>query len=231
MYLSGTRQADLVTASQQSDAACADMDQSNALTACRMLDVLIALTALLFVLPAMIVIALAIKIQDGGPIFFGHARIGYEGRIFRCWKFRSMIVDAEARLAALLAADPEARREWEADHKLRRDPRITALGRFLRVSSLDELPQLMNVLLGEMSLVGPRPIVTAEIARYGRWFGRYCSVRPGITGLWQVSGRSDVDYRQRVAMDVLYAKARSTSLYLWILAATLPAVLRREGSY
>ena len=231
MYLSGTRNADLLTAAQQSAVGGTNSARSVLPGACRVLDVLIALAALIFVLPLMIVIALAIKIQDGGPVFFGHGRIGYEGRMFRCWKFRSMVVDAEARLAALLAADPEARREWEADHKLMRDPRITALGRFLRVSSLDELPQLMNVLLGEMSLVGPRPIVTAEIARYGRWFGRYCSVRPGITGLWQVSGRNDVDYRQRVAMDVLYARSNSTRLYLWILAATVPAVLRREGSY
>ncbi|MDB5444854.1 MAG: sugar transferase, partial [Phenylobacterium sp.] len=164
-------------------------------------------------------------------IFFGHSRIGYEGRSFRCWKFRTMVVDAEARLSALLARDPEARDEWDADHKLRRDPRVTPLGLFLRVTSVDELPQLFNVLTGEMSLVGPRPIVPAEVARYGRRFAHYCSVRPGITGLWQVSGRNDVGYRSRVAMDTVFAKTATLSLYLWILAVTVPAVLRRDGSY
>jgi exopolysaccharide production protein ExoY len=142
-----------------------------------------------------------------------------------------MVVDAEDRLSALLARDPEARREWETDHKLRSDPRVTLLGRFLRVTSLDEFPQLFNVLAGEMSLVGPRPIVTAEVARYGRWFANYCSVRPGVTGVWQVSGRNDVDYRRRVAMDVLYARTRSLTLYVGVLLATVPAVLKRSGSY
>jgi lipopolysaccharide/colanic/teichoic acid biosynthesis glycosyltransferase len=142
-----------------------------------------------------------------------------------------MVVDAEARLAALLARSPEARREWEADQKLRDDPRVTLLGRILRVSSIDELPQLFNVLRGEMSLVGPRPIVTGEVARYGRRFTQYCSVRPGITGLWQISGRNDVSYRRRVAMDTVFANTLSLSLYLKILFATVPAVLKREGSY
>jgi exopolysaccharide production protein ExoY len=197
----------------------------------RALDILIALSVLIFMAPLMIMVAVAIKVQDGGPILFGHGRVGLDGRAFRCWKFRSMVVDAEARLAALLARDPQARSEWDADHKLRHDPRVTAFGRFLRVTSLDEFPQLFNVLAGEMSLVGPRPIVTAEVGRYGRWFDRYCAVRPGITGLWQVSGRNDVNYRQRVAMDVLYAKSRSMGLYLKILVATVPAVLLRQGSY
>jgi lipopolysaccharide/colanic/teichoic acid biosynthesis glycosyltransferase len=202
-----------------------------ALDACRALDILIASAVLLFMAPLMVAVAVAIKIQDGGPVLFGHGRIGFEGRSFRCWKFRSMVVDAEDRLSALLARDPEARREWEADHKLRSDPRVTLLGRFLRVTSLDEFPQLFNVLAGEMSLVGPRPIVTAEVARYGRWFPRYCSVRPGVTGVWQVSGRNDVGYRRRVAMDVLYARTRSLPLYLGVLLATVPAVLKRSGSY
>jgi lipopolysaccharide/colanic/teichoic acid biosynthesis glycosyltransferase len=206
-------------------------DDGLRLEAPRILDIAISLVALLFVLPLMIVTAVAIKIQDGGPVFFGHRRVGRAGRTFRCWKFRSMVVDAEARLAALLARDPAARAEWEADHKLRRDPRVTALGRFIRATSIDELPQLLNVLKGEMSLVGPRPIVVAEVSRYGRWFGHYCAVRPGITGLWQVSGRNDVDYRRRVAMDVLFAKQNSVSRYLLILAMTVPAVAKRQGVY
>jgi len=201
------------------------------LEASRGLDIALSLGLLLFALPLMLVVAIAIKVQDGGPILFGHGRIGRGGRTFRCWKFRSMVVDAEARLAAVLASDPAARAEWEADHKLRRDPRITPLGVFLRVTSIDELPQLLNVLAGDMSLVGPRPIVMAEVARYGRWFRHYCQVRPGITGLWQVSGRNDVDYRRRVAMDVLFAKSRSAKRYLWILIMTVPAVAKRQGSY
>jgi lipopolysaccharide/colanic/teichoic acid biosynthesis glycosyltransferase len=199
--------------------------------ACRMFDLLLAFSILIFMAPLMIVTALAIKLQDGGPIFFGHTRIGFSGRTFRCWKFRTMVVDADARLAALLASDPVARQEWERDQKLRRDPRITALGAFLRVSSLDELPQLFNVLVGEMSLVGPRPIVAAEVGRYGARFVNYCSVRPGITGLWQVSGRNDVSYRRRVAMDTLFSRRASAGLYVSLLIATVPAVLCRKGSY
>jgi lipopolysaccharide/colanic/teichoic acid biosynthesis glycosyltransferase len=201
------------------------------LTLARVTDVALALLLIVATLPVMLGIALAVKLQDGGPVLFGHMRIGYGGRFFRCWKFRSMVVDADVRLSTLLALDQAARVEWDADHKLRRDPRVTPLGRRLRVTSLDELPQLFNVITGEMSLVGPRPIVAAEAARYGRWFSRYCAVKPGLTGLWQISGRNDVDYRTRVALDVLYARRSSFALYFWILAATIPAVLMRRGSY
>jgi lipopolysaccharide/colanic/teichoic acid biosynthesis glycosyltransferase len=201
------------------------------LTLSRVTDVALALLLIVATLPVMLGIALAVKLQDGGPVLFGHMRIGYGGRCFRCWKFRSMVVDADVRLSTLLASDEAAQVEWTADHKLRRDPRVTALGRRLRVTSLDELPQLFNVVTGEMSLVGPRPIVAAEAARYGRWFSRYCAVKPGLTGLWQISGRNDVDYRTRVALDVLYARRRSFALYFWILAGTIPAVLMRRGSY
>ena len=197
----------------------------------RLMDIAIVLLALLFLMPLMVVIALAIVAQDGGPIFFAHRRIGRDGRPFYCLKFRSMAIDAESRLGALLASDPVARAEWARDHKLRSDPRVTPLGAFLRRSSLDELPQFFNVLRGEMSVVGPRPIVEAEIYRYGRRFRHYCAVKPGITGLWQVSGRTDVDYRARVAMDCLYVKSKSPRLYVWIVVATVPAVLMRRGSY
>lgn len=197
----------------------------------RAADVLIALVALWFFAPLMLLLALAIKVQDGGPVTFGHSRVGRDGRTFTCFKFRSMVVDAETRLQNLLAADAMARAEWEVDQKLRRDPRVTRLGEMLRKSSLDELPQLFNVLRGEMSIVGPRPIVAAEIVRYGRAFRYYKAVRPGITGLWQASGRNNVSYRRRVAMDVLFAKRRSFGLYVYILAKTVPAVLLRDGSY
>jgi exopolysaccharide production protein ExoY len=186
---------------------------------------------LLFILPVMAFVALSVFMHDGGPIFFSHRRVGRNGRSFFCLKFRSMAIDAEERLQNLLATDPAARAEWANDHKLKRDPRITPLGQFLRTSSLDELPQLFNVLRGEMSLVGPRPVVQAESVKYGRRFGSYCSVRPGITGLWQVSGRNDVSYRRRVAMDVLYARSKSLPLDFKILLLTVPAVLLKRGCY
>lgn len=197
----------------------------------RPLDVAVALTVLVVALPALLLVALMVACTSRGPILFRHQRIGRGGRRFACLKFRTMVVDAEARLQHILATDPTARAEWRRDHKLRRDPRITPIGRFLRKSSLDELPQLLNVLLGEMSMVGPRPIVEAERGHYGRSFISYCSVRPGITGLWQVSGRNDTSYRRRVAMDVLYARRAGLGLNLWILVMTVPAVLRSHGSY
>jgi lipopolysaccharide/colanic/teichoic acid biosynthesis glycosyltransferase len=197
----------------------------------RALDIALAAAILLFIAPLLVVVALLVKFQDGGPIFFAHKRIGRGGREFKCLKFRSMLVDSEARLQHMLATDEVARQEWHATQKLRKDPRITPLGAFLRRSSLDELPQFINVLRGEMSVVGPRPIVQAEVKRYGRRFRHYTAVRPGITGLWQVGGRSDVSYRRRVAFDVMYARQRSPTLYLAIVLRTVPAVLAREGSY
>jgi exopolysaccharide production protein ExoY len=195
----------------------------------RWLDLCLAASLLLFVAPLMGLVALIIKLSDGGPVFFGQVRIGEGGREFRCWKFRSMVVDAQAKLESYLASHPEAHAEWEAGHKLRRDPRITSFGRFLRSSSIDELPQLLNVIRGDMSLVGPRPIVHAEIKKYGRYFEHYCSVRPGITGLWQVMGRNGVTYRRRVAIDVTFTRVRSLQTYIRILIMTVPAVLSRSG--
>lgn len=197
----------------------------------RAMDVAVALVALVFFLPLMLLIAAIIYASDPGPIFFAHRRIGKGGRHFRCLKFRSMAVEAETLLTDLLASDPDARAEWARDHKLKHDPRITAIGGFLRKSSLDELPQLFNVLRGEMGLVGPRPIVDAEVLRYGRYFVHYCSVRPGITGLWQVSGRNNVSYRRRVAFDVTYSRSRSALLDAKILALAVPSVMLARGSY
>lgn len=197
----------------------------------RAIQVALALAALAFVLPLMITVAVLVWIGDGGPVIFSQRRVGLGGAPFRCLKFRTMTVDAEARLTQILAEDPAARAEWEADQKLRDDPRLTAIGGFLRRSSLDELPQLFNVLRGDMNLVGPRPIVDAEVRKYGWRIASYCAVRPGITGLWQVSGRNDVNYRSRVAMDCLYVRKRTLALDLWILVFTLPAVLGRRGSY
>lgn len=196
----------------------------------RAMNIVIASAVLLFLLPVMIAISLLIAVLDPGPIFFGHTRIGQGGAHFRCWKFRTMTVNADVVLARLLESDPEARLEWDSTQKLRNDPRVTALGRFLRKSSLDELPQLWNVLRGDMGLVGPRPIVDGEIHRYGRYFVHYCSVKPGITGLWQVSGRSNTSYRRRVAFDMAYSRSRSVWLDLKILVRTVPSVLARDGS-
>jgi exopolysaccharide production protein ExoY len=197
----------------------------------RSLDLVGSLILLIFLFPVMILIAIGIMIMDPGPVLFRQKRIGFDGRLFYCYKFRTMVTDAEARLDALLSNDPAARAEWERDHKLRNDPRVSGFGRFLRKTSLDELPQLYSVLRGDMSLVGPRPIVENEALRYGRYFEHYCSVRPGLTGLWQVSGRNDVSYRRRVAYDVLYIRSARVTDNLRILALTVPTVLSRRGSY
>ena len=196
----------------------------------RILDLVIGIIALVVFAPLLIALAILIYVSNPGPIFFVQQRIGRNGQNFACFKFRTMVVDAQARLARLLEEDPAARLEWECDHKLRNDPRITPFGRFLRKSSFDELPQFFNLINGTMSVVGPRPIVVAEITRYGRWFGDYCRVKPGITGLWQVSGRSDTTYRRRVALDVAYSRNRSLGLNLKIMVLTVPAVLAARGS-
>jgi exopolysaccharide production protein ExoY len=197
----------------------------------RALDILIAIAVILFTLPLLIMIVLAVKTQDPGPAVFAHSRVGRGGRTFKCLKFRSMVRNADERLAELLKTDPVAQAEWARDQKLRHDPRITPVGDFLRRSSLDELPQLFNVLRGDMSIVGPRPIVADEIPRYGRRIKDYCAVRPGITGLWQVSGRNDVSYRRRVAMDSVYARRKSLAWDMKLLLLTVPAVLFASGSY
>ncbi|EZP55154.1 sugar transferase [Sphingomonas sp. RIT328] len=196
----------------------------------RLLDLTIGIVAIIVFAPLLVGLAIAIYISDPGPLIFAQPRIGRNGREFRCLKFRTMVVDATDRLEQLLANDPAARAEWARDHKLRNDPRITPLGRFLRKSSLDELPQFFNLINGTMSVVGPRPIVNAEVVRYGRRFADYCRVRPGITGLWQVSGRSDTTYRRRVALDVAYSRHRSLGLNIKIMMMTVPAVLAAKGS-
>lgn len=195
------------------------------------IDVAIAFLALLLLAPLMLAIAIAIRIVDGSAPIYGHRRYGKDGRTFLCFKFTSMAKDSDARLARLLAADPVARAEWHRDHKLRDDPRVTRIGHFIRKTSLDELPQLFNILRGEMSLVGPRPIVAAEVRRYGHRFVDYCSMKPGITGIWQMSGRNDIGYRRRVAMDSLMARRMSPRLYARVLAGTARSVLTGHGAY
>ena len=197
----------------------------------RALDIIGAGVGLLLLAPFFLIVALMVR-ADGGPAFFAHQRVGRGGKLFGCLKFRSMVIDSQARLEALLANDPAARAEWEATRKLKNDPRITRIGRFLRSTSLDELPQLINVLRGEMSLVGPRPVQEAEIDRYyGASAAHYMAVRPGITGLWQVSGRSETSYESRVALDVTYVSRPSLLADISILLRTPVAVLSRRGAH
>lgn len=196
----------------------------------RLMDVVLAGLAVVILSPLLLVIAVLVKITSRGPVLFGHRRMGEGGKRIRVYKFRSMVADAEERLQLMLAEDPSLRAEYEATYKLRNDPRITPLGHWLRCTSLDELPQLFNVLRGDLSLVGPRPIVESEIAKYGPAAATILRVSPGVTGLWQISGRSDLDYAERVRLDMDYVTHWSLWLDLRILIATLPAVLRRTGA-
>jgi lipopolysaccharide/colanic/teichoic acid biosynthesis glycosyltransferase len=196
----------------------------------RAFDVLISAAALVFLAPAFLTIAILIKLTDRGPVFFRHTRVGRQGARFGCLKFRTMAMNSEERLEAILSSDPHAALEWQISQKLRRDPRITGVGRLLRKTSLDELPQLWNVLIGDMSLVGPRPITRSELNRYGRDRRYYLLVRPGITGLWQVSGRSSLGYDKRIRYDREYLEEWSWLGEVWILLMTLPAVLKTDDA-
>jgi len=191
---------------------------------------LAAMLLLILLSPLMAILAFLIWRRDGAPVLYAHYRVGYEGKLFRCMKFRTMLRNSEHVLADLLRNDPQARAEWARDQKLANDPRTTRVGRFLRRSSLDELPQLLNVLRGEMNLVGPRPITVAELTRYGGLRWHYLSVRPGITGLWQVSGRNNTTYDERVALDRRYVGQRSWWFDLGILLKTVRVVVMREGA-
>ena len=197
----------------------------------RAIDILGAGAMLLALAIPFLMLAYLVR-RDGGPATFAHRRIGRGGRVFGCLKFCSMVPDAEARLAAVLASDPVARAEWEATRKLKNDPRVTRVGALLRKTSLDELPQLINVLRGDMSLVGPRPVTASELETYyGAAAEHYHQVRPGITGLWQVSGRNDVSYAHRVALDVAYVSRPSLIEDIRLLLATPAAILFRRGAY
>ena len=196
----------------------------------RIFDTVAAVLLLVLLSPAMLLIAALVR-RDGGPALFSHPRVGKRRKTFKCYKFRTMVIDAEQRLEQVLQQSPELRQQWEEERKLRDDPRVSPLGRFLRRTSLDELPQLLNVIRGEMSLVGPRPVVSAELPRYGDDVGYYLMVRPGMTGLWQVSGRSDVDYDARVYLDSWYVKNWSLWTDMVILLKTVRVVLARSGAY
>lgn len=197
----------------------------------RAIDVLLILLASPVLLPLFAAIALAIRVSSPGPIFFSHRRIRRHGEFFTMWKFRTMCVNSAEVLEEYLNAHPEARAEWRKTHKLKDDPRVTRVGRFLRRTSLDELPQLWNVFAGSMTMVGPRPIVAAEVEKYGEYFADYCMVKPGLTGLWQVSGRSRTTYAQRVMLDRQYARHWSLTGDLLILLRTFASVVNQEGAY
>jgi Undecaprenyl-phosphate galactose phosphotransferase WbaP len=196
----------------------------------RVLDLTVAVAALAATLPLLVLTALMVKLVDGGPVLYGQTRIGLHGRRFRAWKFRTMRPDGDALLADYLRLYPAAREEWERTHKLRKDPRVTRLGRLLRCTSIDELPQIWNVLRGDMSIVGPRPIVEGEIRGYGGVFRLYTTVKPGITGLWQVSGRTNLSFDDRVLLDQFYIRHWSPWLDVYILAKTVVALVKREGA-
>jgi Undecaprenyl-phosphate galactose phosphotransferase WbaP len=197
----------------------------------RAVDILLIVLFSPLLLLSLLSIAIAVRIGSPGPIFFTHRRIRRHGAFFSMWKFRTMCVNSAEVLEAHLAANPEARAEWLKTHKLRNDPRITPVGLFLRKTSLDELPQVWNVLTGSMSLVGPRPIVAAEVEKYGSHFADYCKVKPGVTGLWQVSGRSQTSYDERVQLDRRYAESWSLRGDFVILVKTLWSVVNQDGAY
>lgn len=194
-------------------------------------DIVGALAGIALLSPLLLMLAALVKATDGGSILYGHPRIGRNGAVFRCWKFRSMVENGEEVLAAHFASNPQDREEWNATRKLQNDPRVTRVGLVLRKLSLDELPQIINILRGEMSLVGPRPVVRDELELYGSAAAFYLQSRPGLTGLWQVSGRNDVSYGARVAFDQHYVENWSFVFDLKILVRTVPAVFSSRGSY
>lgn len=196
----------------------------------RALDLAASVALVVPLTPLLLLISVLIKVSSPGPVIFRQERVGFQGRRFQCWKFRTMVCDGSRVLEEYLNRHPEHRVQWERDHKLQHDPRVTTIGRLLRKTSLDELPQLWNVLRGQMSLVGPRPILASEIPDFGHEFEAFCSVPPGITGLWQVSGRNQTTYAEHVELDCFYARHWSLSLDLHILMKTVKVVLLRQGA-
>lgn len=198
----------------------------------RTFDIVFSCLVLLLIFPLFMAIAIIIRLTSKGPAIYAHTRIGRGGKSFNCLKFRSMYADADSRLQQILQNDPIRAAEWEQCHKLKNDPRITPIGHFLRKTSLDELPQFLNVLKGDLSVVGPRPVVEAEVKKYLKEkAGKILSIRPGITGLWQVSGRSNTSYANRIALDEYYIENHSFLLDLQLVLKTVPVMLMRKGAY
>jgi exopolysaccharide production protein ExoY len=201
------------------------------LTSKRAIDIILALSGILLLAPLLFICFVLTIATSPGPALFRHRRVGFKGEHFDCLKFRTMAPDSDERLGRLLETDAEAAAEWKANRKLRCDPRVTFIGEILRKSSLDELPQLFNVLKGHMSIVGPRPVTEEELERYDSSISAYLACRPGITGLWQVSGRSNTTYSKRVACDAYYAHNWSLALDIKILIVTIPALLVADGAF
>jgi exopolysaccharide production protein ExoY len=197
----------------------------------RLIDIILAVSGIVLLAPLLIICFVATVATSRGPALFRHRRVGFKGKYFDCLKFRTMVLDAPERLRELIESDPVAAAEWATNRKLRHDVRVTAIGAILRKSSLDELPQLFNVLKGDMSIVGPRPVTDEELIRYSSAINAYLACRPGITGLWQVSGRSTTTYEKRIACDTFYARNWSMSLDAKILIVTIPAVLLSDCAY
>jgi exopolysaccharide production protein ExoY len=197
----------------------------------RFTDIVLASAGIVLLGPLLLACFLACLMSSPGAALFGHRRVGFQGKYFKCLKFRTMVIDGDRCLAEYLAKNPAAKAEWETSRKLRFDPRVTAVGAMLRKTSLDEIPQLFNVLKGDMSIVGPRPVTGEELTKYSKSVGSYLACRPGITGLWQVSGRSGTTYRKRVACDTYYARHWSLVLDAKIIVATIPALLDSDNAY
>jgi Undecaprenyl-phosphate galactose phosphotransferase WbaP len=197
----------------------------------RFLDLTIVIIGGLIVFPFLLLIALLVKLSSSGKILYKHKRLGINGKYFYTYKFRSMVKNSDELLSKMLETDPDMKKEWEMNQKLQNDPRITKIGRILRRYSLDEFPQLINILKGEMSLVGPRPIVDDEIQKYGEEYERIFSIKPGLTGLWQVSGRNDINYNDRVTYDTYYLQSWSPWLDLWIIYKTFAVIITGKGAY
>ncbi|MBT9369021.1 sugar transferase [Rhizobium sp. CSW-27] len=197
----------------------------------RAFDIITAMTALVVFSPLFLMIMALVKFSDGGSVFYGHKRVGHSGRTFKCLKFRTMVPNGDEVLRRHLHGNPEAAAEWRATRKLKDDPRVTTVGTVLRKLSLDELPQLINVLRGEMSIVGPRPVVDEELSLYDTFAVYYLRTRPGLTGLWQISGRNDVSYESRIAFDTHYVQNWSLMRDVSIILKTIPAVCMSRGSY
>jgi Undecaprenyl-phosphate galactose phosphotransferase WbaP len=197
----------------------------------RFMDLFVVVVGGIVLIPLFLLIALLVKFSSPGPVLYGHTRLGMNGRRFTAYKFRSMVSNSDEILKNLLESNPEIRKEWETNHKLKNDPRVTTIGKILRRTSFDEFPQLINILKGEMSLVGPRPIVDDEVQKYGEDYRRIFSVKPGLTGLWQVSGRSDTDYAERVSFDTYYLQSWSVWLDIWVIFKTFSVVIKGKGAY
>jgi exopolysaccharide production protein ExoY len=197
----------------------------------RIVDIVLALSAIILLAPLLIICFVVTWASSAGPVIFRHKRVGFNGRTFDCLKFRTMVADAPEQLRKLLEADAATAAEWAQYQKLRNDPRVTPTGAILRKSSLDELPQLFNVLMGDMSIVGPRPVTEEELSRYGASVKVYTACRPGITGLWQVTGRSSTSYETRISCDAYYARMWSLALDCKIIVVTIPSVLFTENAH